>query len=370
LKILTIVGARPQFIKAASLSKYLKNITDIKEIILHTGQHYDHNMDDNFFSELKIPTPDYNLGVGSGTHARQTAKMIMGIEDVVLKEWPDFILIYGDTNSTIAGALVGAKLHIPIVHVEAGLRSYDREMPEEINRIVSDTISTILFCPTQIAVNNLKKEGITKGVYNVGDIMLETYQYYKNKALKTSTILNNLNLKPKGYILCTIHRVSNTDNIENLKNIFIGLTESHELIILPLHPRTKKKINQNGFLKKYIGQNIRIIDPIGYFDMICLEADAKKIVTDSGGVQKEAYFNKVPCITLRENTEWIETIEEGVNKLVGVVPKKIKESINNFYIPEKKYSKNLYGDGRTSEKIVKILNRFHCEKRNNEAISK
>jgi len=324
MKILTIVGARPQFIKAASLSRYLKNLPDIKEIILHTGQHYDTNMSDNFFSELDIPTPDHNLEVASDTPARQTGKMIMGIEDVTLKEWPDFILIYGDTNSTIAGALAGAKLYIPVVHVEAGLRSYDRKMPEEINRIVSDTISTILFCPTQTAVNNLKKEGIIDRVYNVGDIMLETYQYYKNKTLKTSTILNNLNLKSKEYILCTIHRASNTDNIENLKNIFIGLTESHKLIILPLHPRTKKKINQNKFLKKYIGQNIRIIDPIGYFDMIYLEANAKKIITDSGGVQKEAYFNKVPCITLRENTEWVETIEEGVNKLVGVVPKKNK----------------------------------------------
>ena len=364
MKILTIVGARPQFIKAASLSRYLKNITDIKEIILHTGQHYDDNMSDDFFSELDIPLPDYNLQVGSDTPARQTGKMMMGIEDIVLKEWPDFILIYGDTNSTIAGALVGAKLHIPIVHIEAGLRSYDRKMPEEINRVVSDKISTLLFCPTQTAVNNLKKEGIIGGVYNVGDIMFETYLYYKNKAQKNSTILNKLNIKSKEFILCTIHRASNTDNTENLKNIFIGLTDSKELIILPLHPRTKKKINQNESLKKYIGQNIRIIDPIGYFDMICLEANAKKIVTDSGGVQKEAYFNKIPCITLRKNTEWVETIEQGVNQLVGVDPGKIKESINNFYPQEQDYSKQLYGDGKTSEKIVKILNQCHCVRSN------
>ena len=357
MKILTIIGARPQFIKAASLSRYLKKMPDIdvKEIILHTGQHYDSNMSEEFFSELNIPTPDYNLQVGSDTPARQTAKMMMGIEDIVLKEWPDFILIYGDTNSTIAGALVGAKLHIPIAHVEAGLRSYDREMPEEINRVVSDAVSTILFCPTQIAVNNLKREGITKGVYNVGDIMLETYLYYKDQAQKKSEILNKLNLKTKEFVLCTIHRASNTDNTENLKNIFIGLTSSREAIILPLHPRTKKKINQNEYLKKYIGPNIKIIDPIGYFDMICLEANAKKIVTDSGGVQKEAYFNKVPCITLRENTEWVETVEEGVNKLVGVSPKKIKESLNNYYPPQVKYFKQLFGDGKTSEKIIKIL---------------
>jgi len=370
MKILTIIGARPHFIKAVSFSRYLKSSPDIQEIILHTGQHYDNNMNDNFFSELDIPRPDYNLGVGSNTHARQTAKMMIGIEDIALKEKPDFILIYGDTNSTIAGAIVGAKLHIPVVHVEAGLRSYDREMPEEINRIVSDAVSTILFCPTQIAVNNLKREGIIKGVYNVGDIMFETYLYYKDKAQKTSTILNKLNLKPKEFILCTIHRASNTDNIENLKNIFIGLTNSEEKIILPLHPRTTKKINQNESLKKYIGQNIRIINPIGYLDMVCLEANAKKIVTDSGGVQKEAYFNKIPCITLRENTEWIETIEEGVNKLVGVNPKKIKEAINNFHPKEQNYSKNLYGDGKTSAKIIKILNQYHYEKRSAEVISK
>ncbi|HZK12123.1 MAG TPA: UDP-N-acetylglucosamine 2-epimerase, partial [Atribacterota bacterium] len=221
--------------------------------------------------------------------------------------------------------------------------------------VVSDAISTILFCPTETAVNNLKREGITKGVYNVGDIMLETYLYYKDRAQKNPEILNKLNLKPKEFILCTIHRASNTDNIEYLKNIFIGLTNSKEAIILPLHPRTKKKINQNESLKKYIGQNIKIIDPIGYFDMIYLEANAKKIITDSGGVQKEAYFNKVPCITLRENTEWVETIEQGVNQLIGVDPEKIEESIINFHPQEQNYSKQVYGDGKTSEKIIEIL---------------
>jgi len=355
MKILSIVGARPQFIKAVSLSRYLKSVPDISEILLHTGQHYDNNMSDDFFSELNIPKPDYNLEIGSDTPARQTAKIMMGIENIALEECPNFILIYGDTNSTIAGALVGAKLYMPVVHIEAGLRSYDRKMPEEINRVISDVISTILFCPSQAAVNNLKQEGINEGVYNVGDIMLETYQYYKDKAQKSSRILDKLNLKPEKYFLCTIHRASNTDNIENLKNIFTGLTNSKETIILPLHPRTRKKNNQSKSLRKCIGNNIRIIDPIGYLDMIYLEANAKKIVTDSGGVQKEAYFNRVPCITLRENTEWVETVEEGVNKLVGVEPEKIKESINNFSPSELNYSKNLYGDGRTSEKIVKIL---------------
>ena len=358
MKILSVIGARPQFIKAASLSRYLKSISDIKEIILHTGQHYDNNMSDDFFSELDIPKPDYNLRVGSDTHARQTAKMMIGIEDIVLKEKPDFILIYGDTNSTIAGSIAGAKLYIPIVHVEAGLRNFNKKIPEEINRIISDSISTLLFCPTETAVSNLRKEGITTGVYNVGDIMLETYLFYKNKALKKSYILNKLNLKSKEYILCTIHRASNTDNIENLKNIFTGLTNSIVTIILPLHPRTKKIINQNVFLKKYIGPNIKIIDPVGYFDMICLEANAKKIVTDSGGVQKEAYFNKVPCITLFENTAWIETVEEGVNKIVEINPKSIKENVINFNTSKQNYGKKIFGNGKTSEKIVKVLYQY------------
>jgi UDP-GlcNAc3NAcA epimerase len=361
MKILTIIGARPQFIKAVSFSRYLKSSPDIQEIILHTGQHYDNNMNNIFFSELDIPRPDYNLGVGSDTHARQTAKMMIGIEDIALKEKPDFILIYGDTNSTIAGAIVGAKLHIPVVYVEAGLRNFNKKIPEEINRIVSDSISTLLFYPTETAVNNLKKEGIIGGVYNVGDIMLETYLFYKNKALKNSSILNRLNLKTKEYILCTIHRASNTDNIRNLKNIFIGLTDSKEIVILPLHPRTKKKVNQENNLKNYIGQNIRIIEPVGYFDMISLEANAKKIVTDSGGVQKEAYFYGIPCITLFENTAWVETIEEGVNKIVEINPKSIKENISNFNTSKQSYTKKIFGNVKTSEKIVNLLYQYKSQ---------
>ena len=358
MKVLTIVGARPQFIKAASLSRYLKSLSDIKEIILHTGQHYDNDMSNDFFSELDIPIPDYNLQIGSDTPARQTGKMMMGIEDIVLKERPDFILIYGDTNSTLAGAIAGSKLHIPVVHIEAGLRNFNKKIPEEINIIVSDSISTLLFCPTETAVNNLKKEGIIAGVDNVGDIMLETYLFYKNKALKNSSILNRLNLKPKEYILCTIHRASNTDNIENLKNIFIGLTNSKETIILPLHPRTRKIINQDKYIKKSIGNNINIIEPVGYFDMISLELNAKKIVTDSGGVQKEAYFCEIPCITLFENTAWVETVEEGVNKIVGINPKNIKENIINFNTRRQNYTKKIFGNGKTSEKIVKLLYQY------------
>lgn len=366
IKIATVIGARPQFIKAASLSRYIKGISDstnnnlinIQEIIIHTGQHYDYNMNDTFFNELDLPKPDYNLGIGSDTHARQTGKMMIELENIFLSKKPDYVLIYGDTNSTIAGSLTAVKMDIPVAHVEAGLRSYDRKMPEEVNRVVSDTISTLLFCPTDVAVNNLKKEGISKNVHNVGDIMLETYQYYKDKAGSSSRILKILELKPKEYFLCTIHRASNTDIKKNLKNILIGLTESKKQIILPIHPRTKKVIEQNQDIKNLIGENIKIIEPIGYFDMIMLEKNAKKIITDSGGVQKEAYFNKVPCITLRGNTEWVETIYNGVNILTGIVPENITEAINNFLPDEKKFTTNLFGDGQTSAKIIKIISEF------------
>ena len=355
MKILSIVGARPQIIKAASFSRYLKSLPDVEEILLHTGQHYDNNMSEDFFLEMNIPKPNYNLEVGSDSQAKQTARMMMGIDNIILKECPDFILVYGDTNSTLAGSLVGTKHFIPGIHVEAGLRSYDRTMPEEINRILSDKISTILFCPSKVAVDNLKKEGIQEGVYDVGDILLETYQYYKEKAQTNSSVLNEYNLVPKQYSLCTIHRASNTDNLKNLKNIFTGLTASGEMIILPMHPRTRKIINMNRSFNKYIGNNIRIIDPVGYLDMISLEANAKKIVTDSGGIQKEAYFNRVPCITLRENTEWIETVKVGANVLVGVDSNMIKELISGFSPDKTCYKQKLYGDGKTSEKIIKIL---------------
>jgi UDP-N-acetylglucosamine 2-epimerase len=366
IKIATVIGARPQFIKAASLSRYIKkisnsinnNLINLQEIIIHTGQHYDFNMNDTFFNELELPKPDYNLGIGSDTHARQTGRMMIELENILLSEKPDYVLIYGDTNSTIAGSLTAVKMDIPLAHVEAGLRSYDRKMPEEVNRVVSDTVSTLLFCPTDVAVTNLKKEGITKNVHNVGDIMLETYQYYKDKAEKSSKILKVLGLKPKKYFLCTIHRVSNTDNKNNLKNILVGLSESKKQIILPIHPRTKKIIEQNQDIKDLIGGNINIIDPIGYFDMIMLEKNARKIITDSGGVQKEAYFNKVPCITLRENTEWVETIHNGVNILAGIVPENITEAINNFLPDEKRFTTNLFGDGQTSAKIIKIISEF------------
>lgn len=306
MKIITIIGARPQFIKAASLSRYIRNLNNsvpkkLLEIIVHTGQHYDYNMNDTFFRELEIPEPDYNLGIGSGTPAWQTSKMMMEIEKVLLLEKPDVVIVYGDTNSTLAGSLSAVKLNIPVAHVEAGLRSYDRAMPEEINRIITDTISTILFCPTKNAVNNLKKEGMINNVYLVGDIMLETFQYYVNKAQNNSKILKNLQLYPKDYYLCTIHRASNTDNLQNLKNILTGLTMSQQLIILPLHPRTNKVIEQNSSIKSAIGNNLKLISPVGYLDMIVLEKMLKRLLLIQEACKKKTTFVKFP-VSLCEKT--------------------------------------------------------------------
>lgn len=348
MKILTIIGARPQFIKAASFSRICTN--KIEEIIIHTGQHYDKNMSEIFFEELEMKKPKYNLKVGSGNHGEQTGKMMIEIEKIIQLEKPDGILVYGDTNSTLAGALVGSKLLIPVYHVEAGLRSYNKNMPEEQNRILTDHISKILFCPTKTAVKNLEKENITKNVYNTGDIMYDAVLYNSILAEKKSEILKKLKLEPKKYILSTIHRAENTNSKERLKEIIAGLNECEEDIILPLHPRTVE------YLKKYnlkLNNNIKIINPVGYLDMLLLEKNAKKIVTDSGGVQKEAYFLNVPCITMRDETEWIETVEYGWNILVGADKNKIKEAIKQKI--EKKIKPECFGDGKTSEKIFKII---------------
>ncbi len=351
-KILTVVGARPQFIKAAPVSREIRK--SFKEILVHTGQHYDSNMSDVFFDELHIPKPDYNLEIGSGGHGEQTGHMLIELEKVVLKEKPDYILIYGDTNSTLAGALVGAKLHIPVLHVEAGLRSYNRRMPEEINRVLADQVSDVLFCPTETAVKNLKKEGITKGVYNVGDVMYDAVLYNTEIALKKSKILKNLAIKPKKYALCTIHRAENTDDKKRLTSIFNALTDSDMNIILPLHPRTKKYLNEYNLLNKKSEKNIKIIDPVGPLDMLALEIGAKLIITDSGGVQKEAYFMEVPCVTLRDETEWVETVESGNNVIVGADYNKIQRALKEkrkFKNSRKKY----FGDGRAAKKIMKRI---------------
>ncbi|RXA19722.1 UDP-N-acetylglucosamine 2-epimerase (non-hydrolyzing) [Methanosarcina sp. MSH10X1] len=351
MKILSIIGARPQFIKCAPLSRAIRK--EHKEILVHTGQHYDINMSEIFLKELKIPEPDYNLGIGSGRHGEQTGKMLLEIEKILLKEKPDMVLVYGDTNSTLAGSLAAAKLQLKLIHVEAGLRSFDRSMPEEINRVLTDHVSNLLFCPTKTAVQNLKKEGICKRVYNVGDIMLDSIVYNQRQAEKKSNILKELGVSPKKYLLATIHRPANTDSRENLISIVNALFDVNETIVFPIHPRTEKYLRQYG-LWETLTQKIIAIPPVGYLDMLKLEANALKILTDSGGVQKEAYMLGVPCITIRENTEWIETVEDGWNVLVGANYEQIVNSVKNFCGCTSK--KNVFGTGDASEKICKILN--------------
>jgi len=349
IKILVVVGARPNFIKIAPLFREFKRYKRIKSILVHTGQHYDFEMSQVFFQDLKIPKPDYNLGVGSGSHAWQTAKIMEKLEPVILKEKPNLVIVVGDVNSTLAGALVAVKLHIPVAHIEAGVRQFNRNMPEEINRVLTDHISDFLFCPTKIAVENLKREGITKGVYNIGDIM---YDIFKSKIKnQKSKILNQLKLKPKNYILLTVHRPSNVDKPENLKKILEAISESGEKIVFPIHPRTEKQLKK--FKLKIENCKLKIISPVGYLDMLILEKNAKKILTDSGGVQKEAYWSKVPCITLMEGTGWPETVKAGWNILVGIDKEKIIEAIKKFNLKTKQY--NYFGNGKSAKKIVKIL---------------
>ena len=353
MKIISIVGARPQFVKAAPLSKELRK--NFREILLHTGQHYDHNMSPIFFKELSIPKPDYNLGIGSGSHGEQTGKMLEAIEQILLKEEPNRVLVYGDTNSTLAGALAAVKLNIPIAHVEAGLRSYNREMPEEINRVIVDHLSDLLFCPTETAVSNLKLEGITRGVFNTGDIMLDSLSSSLKAAQRKSRTLEKLNLKSKTYLYATVHRPENTDNRRNLKNILDAFGGSGKTIVFPVHPRTKAAIKNLKFKIKNL-PNVKFIDPVGYLDSLQLQVNAKKVLTDSGGIQKEAYVLKVPCITLRTETEWKETVKDGWNVVVGASKEKISDSIKNFS-PKGKQN-NYFGTGDSVSKIVKIISNY------------
>ncbi len=361
MKILTILGARPQFIKAGSVSREIAKHKEIKEIIVHTGQHYDTNMSEIFFKEMQIPKPDYFLGIGGKSHGAMTGKMIEKIEELALKEKPDWIMVYGDTNSTLAGSIVASKLHIKLAHVEAGLRSFNMKMPEEVNRILTDRVSDILFCPTKTAVENLKKEGYPfntangeQKIVNVGDVMQDGALFYKQFAKKPS----NLELKTSNFILCTIHRAENTDNPKRLKAIFEALNEiaKEQQIILPLHPRTKKII-ENLELKI---DNLTIIEPVGYLEMIWLIDNCSLVMTDSGGLQKEAFFFNKPCITLRDETEWVELVELGVNILVGANKEKILnayKTVSKLQINNHK-SLNLYGGGKASENIVKDLINF------------
>ena len=349
MKIITVVGARPQFIKAAPVSRELRK--NFIEKLIHTGQHYDKNMSEIFFEELGIPVPDYNLNIGSGNHGKMTGEMLSQLEEIYINEKPDCVLVYGDTNSTLAGALAASKLLIPVIHVEAGLRSFNKSMPEEQNRILTDNISKLLLVPTSDAERNLKNEGIIEGVYNIGDVMYDAVLMFKERSKDKEDILQKLNLSKNEYILTTIHRAENTNNIDRLKDIIEALNESNEKIILPLHPRTKKFITDYGLS---FNNNVRVIEPIGYLEMLMLETNSKKILTDSGGVQKEAYFMGKPCITMRDETEWVETVEVGWNIIVGTDKSNILEAIKNFNPNSKQ--ELIFGDGKASEKIVRLIN--------------
>ena len=391
MKIVTILGARPQFIKAGTVSRAImehnqslvdgfsfldkeeqiqletKNQKLITELIVHTGQHFDENMSDIFFYEMKIPKPDYNLDINGLGHGAMTGQMLEKIEEVLLKEKPDWVMVYGDTNSTIAGALAASKLHIKVAHIEAGLRSFNMNMPEEVNRILTDRVSNILFCPTQSAVNNLGKEGFPfklatnneQQIINVGDVMQDGALFYKDLAIKPE-LPQNQKLETNNYILCTIHRAENTDDPKRLKSIFEALNEitKETQIILPLHPRTKAILKSSNF--QLDSPSLIIIDPIGYLEMVYLIKNSKMIMTDSGGLQKEAFFFEKPCITLRDETEWIELVENGFNTLVGANKEKIISTYklltsNNQNSEIKDYQLNLYGGGNASKKIVNEL---------------
>jgi UDP-N-acetylglucosamine 2-epimerase len=348
MKVLTVVGARPQFIKAAPVSRALR--ARHEEFLLHTGQHYDDAMSDLFFRQLSIPTPDRNLEVGSGLHGVQTGAMLAGIEAVTLELGPDWILVYGDTNSTLAGALAASKLHVPVAHVEAGLRSYDRRMPEEVNRVVADHLSALLLCPTDTAVSNLAREGITAGVLMVGDVMFDAYRQNLDRARQTSNVLSDLGLSPGEYQLLTVHRAENVDDPDHLQSILRGVAASGRPTVFPAHPRTQAAMNAAGI---QVGSNAVVIDPVGYLEMLLLEDGAEAIVTDSGGVQKEAYFAGRPCITLRERTEWTETVTAGWNMLVGTDADAIAEAMRDFR-PEGDRP-DLFGDGHAAERVVDAL---------------
>ena len=357
MKIITVIGARPQFVKAATVSRAIKqhninNDSFIEEQIIHTGQHYDANMSDIFFEEMDIPKPKHTLGIGGGTHGAMTGRQIEKIEEILLEEKPDYVLVYGDTNSTLAGALAAVKLHIPIVHVEAGLRSFNMAMPEEVNRILTDQISSTLFCPTQTAVNNLQNEGFNNRdckIYNVGDVMYDAAMYYAPKSEKPK----QLTINDKGFALVTIHRAENTDDPERLSSIIQALNEISKSmpLVCPLHPRTQKLINELD-----LRFNANILAPVGYFEMIWLLQNCSSVLTDSGGLQKEAYFFNKACITMRDQTEWVELVETGVNTLVGAnINEIIKgfETIKNTNIDS---SQSLYGQADAAFKIIEKLN--------------
>ena len=353
MKILTIVGARPQFVKAAALSRALKKHQNIEEIIVHTGQHFDKNMSDIFFKEMEIPKPKYNLDINSISHGAMTGRMLEKIEELILLEKPSLILVYGDTNSTLAGALAAKKLHIKVAHIEAGLRSFNIKMPEEINRILTDRISDYLFCPTENAITNLNNEGYSNEEFKIikcGDVMQDAAYYYAKSSSQKSTIISKL--KVSNFILCTLHRAENTDDPNRLKDIISALNKINKEtpIILPLHPRTKNKI-----LGLNIELNFKTIDPVGYFDMIELLKKCALVITDSGGLQKEAYFFKKNCVTMRDQTEWIELLENKVNILVGADENKIINGVKEMLSRNSNFEIDLYGNGKACDIIAEEL---------------
>lgn len=352
-KIASIVGARPNFVKLAPVSRALRE--EFREIIVHTGQHYDYEMDRIFFEEMGIAEPGYHLGVGSGSHGRQTGEMLSKIEEVLLRERPDAVVVFGDTNTTLAGALAAAKLHMPVMHVEAGLRSFDRRMPEEVNRVLVDHCSDMLSCPTSTAVENLKDEGIIKGVSLTGDVMVDAMADCRSIAFRQSGILEELGFEPRRYILATVHRAENTDDPRRLAAIVEALIEIEDIVIFPCHPRTERRLRDAGLWER-LCEASSVIKPVGYLDMIVLEGNAAKILTDSGGVQKEAYILKVPCITMRDTTEWVETVEDGWNILVGSDRDRIVAAAKSFR-PAGEQS-HAYGDGRASIRIRDMINEF------------
>lgn len=358
MKIVTIIGARPQFVKAAVVSHALNSVRDCQEIIVHTGQHFDGNMSEIFFSELDIPAPRFNLCISQGSHGRQTGRMLEAIEKVLIREEPDMVLVYGDTNSTLAGALAAVKLHICVAHVEAGLRSFNHHMPEEINRVMTDHISDMLFAPSKSAVENLKSEGLAdEKIHNVGDVMFDAAIKYGNMAEKKSRILDEFGLIQGNYVLATIHRAENTDDVKRLMIIFDAFCElSREIqIVLPLHPRTKKMLNRLGLMKK-ITSKLMVLEPVGFLDMILLEKNSCLVVTDSGGVQKEAFFYQVPCVTLRDETEWVELVGLGWNYLLPPhEPVKLIEGLKNALNAPLGNEDWPYGRGNAAEKIADLL---------------
>ncbi|MDB5053875.1 MAG: UDP-N-acetylglucosamine 2-epimerase [Bacilli bacterium] len=362
IKIMTIVGARPQFIKAAAVSRELRK--HFTEILVDTGQHYDYKMAGIFFEELDIPQPEYQLGVGSGTHGFQTGAMLQVLEQVMLQEQPEAILVYGDTNSTLAGALAASKLNIPLFHIESGLRSFNRRMPEEVNRILTDQVSDLLFAPTKTAVENLYREGIIEHVYAHGDVMYDAVLYYLRKAEEQFS-LEAFEVEQKQYILATLHRAENTDDTMRLEAIVHSLVQLDQIVLMPIHPRTKKMLQQLGMFE-FLQQapNIRIIEPVSYLEMLLLEQHAYAIITDSGGVQKEAYFAGVPCFTLRNETEWVETVELGWNRLVNPQQESLKEAIYHFVIPVKRPM--IYGEGDASKRMVEQMRQWFKQERGME----